>query len=72
MHYTTNINNIFILLTIIKTMKPIDKFNRPINKKTFEIISGIGDRLFRIGYGESSKKPNLFYFNDLEKWLLHC
>jgi hypothetical protein len=47
-------------------MKPIDKFNRPINKKTFEIISGIGDRLFRIGYGESSKKPNLFYFNDLE------
>ncbi len=40
-------------------MIPFDKFNRGINKKT-------GDNLFKIGYSESSKKPNLFYFSDLE------
>jgi len=47
-------------------MIPFDKFNRRINKKTFEIIKKTGDNLFKIGYNESSKKPNLFYFSDLE------
>ncbi len=46
-------------------MIPFDKYNRRISEKTFEIIKKTGDKLFKIGYGESSKQPNLFYFNDL-------
>ena len=43
------------------SMKPKDKFGRPIYAQTFGILQRIGKKLLKHGWKESQSKPNLFY-----------
>jgi len=51
------------------SMKPVDKFDKPTYRETFQRMLKIGALLLKCGYRESEKKPNLFY---LRKTLTAC
>jgi len=45
-------------------MIPYDKFGNQIYRHTFEILRENGNILIKLGYKESSNKPNLFYLKS--------